>query len=325
MHFDKIFQTIRFGVNAERFCYGRNMLPNTNFNKIAPDLTLEIRKKHLNSPLKQTINIRQVNIWKEVAVGDYGFSPVVYQYDTMNISIYDLTYTIDNSRKINPYSIVAQVEKGDVYLKTSLTANYSITLKKKKKSVDLRGYFGHMTLSDPGTSAYFNGNYYFHASGGNGPQDYLYDNVFLGRSEHDGFLSHQFTETEGALKAYTPLGRSSDWLAAFNIKSSVPGKLPVRLFADFSFVPKAAALSQTTLYDAGIYIPLVRNIIEIYCPILVSKDIRDVFYLNNPDLVDINHLNDPDPKPFKRMIRMVRFTFNIHKMNPFGIVRNLSL
>lgn len=321
IHLNKIFQTIRFGVNAERYCYSNYGLPKLNFNKITPDVTFEIKKRHLRSSVKQTINIRQVNVWEEFASSDYSFAPPVYKYDTIRTSIYDASYKIDNSRKINSYDISLNMQVNNNYfIKTSLTANYHFTLKKKKKVIDSRFFIGNInsSLSDIGI-------YYLHASGGTGSQDYLYDNVFLGRSETDGFLSHQFTETEGAMKVYTPLGRSNTWLASLNLKSSLPGKIPLKLFADFSFIPSDVALNQTMLYDAGVYLPLVKDMIEIYVPLLMSKDIKDVFYLNNGDLVAPPNGDDPDPYRFKRMARMIRFTFNIHKMNPFEIMRNLSL
>lgn len=324
MHFDKIFQTVRLGVTAQRYCYGTDMLPNTNFNKVAPELLLEIRKRRLNSPIRQTVNLRQVNILKEVAIGNYGFVPVVYHYDTVNIAVNDIVYKLDNTRKINPYNVDANIQFDNYFLKTTLTSNYRITMKGKGKFIDLRGYLGHVAFPFSDQTNYFDGNWYLHASGGTGIQDYLYDDVFPGRSERDGTLSHQFTETDGAMKVYTPIGRSSDWLVAFNVKTPMPGKFPLKLFGDISFMPVGAALHQTMIFDAGIYFPLVKDMIEIYCPIFVSRDIKDVFYLNNQDLKSQTpDKNDPDK--WKRMARMIRFTFNIQKLNPFELVRNLSL
>lgn len=324
IHPNKVFQTIRFGINAERYCYGTTFLPNTNFNKLAPELALEIKKKHLNNPIKQTIRIRQVNILKETAVGDYGFAPVVYHYDTLNIAINDLTYRLENLRKIHPYNIAANIQVDNYYLKTTLEANYRLTLKGNNKAVDFRGYLGHVAFPFGGSSNYFDGNWLVSASGGTGSQDYLYDHVFLGRSERDGLLSRQFTETDGAMKVYTPLGRSSDWLVAFNVKTPMPGKIPFKLFADLNFFPPGAARKETMLYDAGIYFSLIKDVVDVYCPIFVSRDIKDVFYLNNTDLkAPTADKNDPDK--FRRMARMIRFTFNIQKLNPFQLVRNLSL
>lgn len=329
LHFNKIFQTVRFGVNAERYCYGTTLLRNTNFNKVAPELTFELKKRHLNNAIKQTINIRQVNVLLEVPAGDYTVSPVKYHYDTTYVSINNLTYKFDNARKIHPYNALIDVQQMDDIIKTSLTANYKVTLKKDKKAIDIRFFAGKMIDS---TS---NGNYYLYSSGTTGAHDYMYDHVFLGRSEtpYSGNLSHQFAETEGGMKVYTPLGRSGDWLASLNLKVSLPGKIPFSLFADFATFaadgrqPTYAGdptPPQRMLYDAGIYIPLLKDIVEIYFPILVSRDIKDVFYLNNTDLkAPTPDKNDPDK--FKRMARMIRFTFNIQRMNPFELVSDISL
>ncbi len=306
------------GFNASRYCYSDTDLPMINYNKIAPELLLEIRKKHLRSTVKQTIHARQVNVWKEIAVGDYSFAPAIYHYDTVNVSINDLTYRIANTRKINPYSVAFNMQQGKHLIKTSVTADLSLTLKKKDKSIDFR-FFGGKMIDSTG-----DGNHYLYASGVHGAHDYMYDHVFLGRSETDGFLSHQFAETEGNMKVYTPLGRSHEWLASLNIKCPMPGKIPFKLFADVCFIPDTIALNESVLWDAGIYIPLVKNMIEVYIPVLVSRDIKDVFYLNNPDLKDQTpDKNDPDK--FLRIARMIRFTFNINRMNPFEMVRNLDI
>lgn len=318
IHLDKVFQTIRFGGVAERFCYSTDLLPNLNYNKVTPELILELKKKHLNSPVKQTIWMRSVNILKEIPTGDYSSTPVDYHYDTANIMINDITYKIDIPRKINPFSFVVNAQQIDDFVKTSLTANYTLTFRKHKKGLDLRMFAGKAF----GTTD--NGNYFLNMSGATGEQDYIYDYVFLGRSEKDGFLSHQFAETGGNMKVYTPIGRSDDWLVSFNAKTTLPGNLPVKIFGDVSFIPENAALNELILFDLGINIPIIKDVVEVYFPILVSKDIKSVFYLNNPDLkqptVDKN-----DPDKFRRMSRMIRFTFNIHKLNPFELVRNLSL
>jgi hypothetical protein len=339
IHPDAVFQTIRIGVNADRYCYLNEKNYNTNetvglnFDKIAPFLSFEIKKRHLISPVKQTITLREINILRELGLSSHSWPPdvYVYNYHTVSSTVNELNYALVNGRKIDPFDISLNVQQwndgGDNYVRSSLTADYRISYKKKNKSFDTR-FFAGKIVSDPASPGSI---YYFHASGGTGSQDYLYDNVFLGRSETSGFLSHQFTETDGAMKAYTPVGRTDNWLAALNLKSSLPGKIPFKLFADISSYQEydpASFFGKDKFYfqyDAGVYIPLVRNIVEVYCPVLVSKDIKKVFYLNNSDLVDINHLNDPDPQPLKRMLRMIRFTFNIHRLNPFELVRNLSL
>lgn len=325
IHLNKIFQTIRFGANAERYDYSNDPLRNLNFNKIAPDLTFEIKKKHLNSSLKQTINIRQVNVWQEYANWDILQSPPYYKYDTNHVVINDLTYRIDNNKKINPYNISLNVQQGEGFVKSSVTANYRLTFKKKNKGFDVRFYAGKFIDN----KKLENGNYYFYSSGANGTHDYLYDNVFLGRSEGKGFLSQQFAATEGSMKVYTPNGRTRDWLGALNINCSLPWKIPFSLFADVTTFSKdvmstVGNKNQYLLYDAGLHFVIVKNIVDVYIPLLMSSDIKSTFYVNNYDLKSPT-ADNPDPDMVKRTIRMIRFTFNINKLNPFELVRNLSL
>ncbi|HEY4797599.1 MAG TPA: M1 family metallopeptidase, partial [Bacteroidia bacterium] len=70
IHFNKIFQTVRIGGTVERYAYSNAGLDNLNFNKATPELYLEFRKKHLNSPLKQSIRIREAYILNELATAD---------------------------------------------------------------------------------------------------------------------------------------------------------------------------------------------------------------------------------------------------------------
>lgn len=318
MHFDNIFQTVRLGIDASRYSFDNSELPNVNFNKLAPQVEIEFRKKHPRRALKHSIRLRQVCMWKEFAVRDMNLVTPTYSYDTTNININDFTYLISNKRKIDPYTVSLNFQGGEGMMKTSLTATYEMTLKKKKQGIALRFFAGKMleTSND--------GNYFLHSSGSNGQHDYFMDGVFLGRSEREGFFSHQFMETEGNLKAYTILGRSDDWMVALNFNAPMPGKIPFRLFADFVMVPSAPGLDQNLLWDAGLHFTLVRNIVDVYVPILVSKDIKSNFYLNNSDL-DTPTSDKTDPEKWTRIWRMVRFTFNLQRANPFKLIRELDI
>lgn len=321
IHPNKIFQTVRFGVNAERYCYSNYDLPNLNFNKITPEISFEFKKRQLKSPLKQTLRARHVNVTNEIAEYDTRFLPP-YRYDTAFIRINDFTYTIDNSRKINPYNISLNVQQGNRFVKTSVTANYHATFKKKKKGLDIR-FFGGEFIDK--SSA---GDYRFRMSGfdPNGFQehDYMFDNVFLGRSENTGFLSQQFSESDGAFKTYTAYGQTYDWIVALNLKCSMPGKIPFKLFADFATLANEPSIFSTS----GIYFSLVPNIVDVYFPVYIKvfkgKD-NEYTLFTSKKIIDEFDFNNSDVDGFKKYLRMIRFTFNIHKLNPFELVRNLSL
>jgi hypothetical protein len=316
IHPNAIFQTVRFGVNAERYSnansvdpFNANKYMNVNFTKISPEILFEIKKKHLRNTGKQTLLIRRVSVIQDSIL--FSNNPVSNNYLKYHQSIIfnDFIYKYDNSRKINPYNVAVNVQQGEGFVKSSLTANYKVTFKQKKKSLDIRffagKFFNSNNLYDP--------TYFFQTSGANGMHDYMYDNIFLGRTETSGLFSQQFTETEGAMKMYTLLGENTNWLTSLNLKCSLP-KIPIRLFADFEIIPQANAIHSDVLFDAGIYLPLIPNIIDIYFPLVMSQDIMDSFTSINQNVSGVN-----------KYLRMVRFTFNINKLNPFEMVRNLSL
>ena len=222
--------------------------------------------------------------------------------------------------------MAVNIQQNRDFVKSSVTANYKVTFKKKNKSLDIRFYAGKF-LDNKNLS---NGNYYFNSSGATGTHDYMYDNVFLGRSESTQFLSQQFAETEGNMKVYTLLGQTRDWMSALNLNCSLPGKIPFSLFADFSTfstdsMTNVGVKKQYLLYDFGLHFSIIKNVIDVYVPLLMSSDIKNTFYANNANLVPVNKIGDADPSPVKRTVRMIRFTFNIQKMNPFQLVKNLSL
>ena len=62
------------------------------------------------------------------------------------------------------------------------------------------------------------GYYSFRASGYNGYQDYLFEDNFIARNETHGLGFSQFAEKDGALKIWTPLGQTTQWLTSINIK-----------------------------------------------------------------------------------------------------------
>ena len=148
----------------------------------------------------------------------------------------------------------------------------------------------------------------FRTSGQTGYQDYMYDNVFLGRSETQGLWSQQFTETDGGFKIFSPLGQTSKWLTTLNIKSSLPGIIPIRVFADIGTCASDGIVNQNFLFDAGLNLSIIRNVFEIYFPLAMSKDIQNYVTANNI-----------------KYLETVRFTLNFNIMNPFGLIKNFSL
>jgi hypothetical protein len=292
-----LIQNISVGITGTRYAY-TNIPFNLNFNKIAPELFIEFKKKNLRSTFKNTLRYRNINI-----ITDSGVP--IYSRKTSTSNFNELTYTFSKKDAITPFSISLNLLQSENIFKTSLTANYSYKYKEKNKSFDVRFFAGTFMGSSPKSTS----DYRFRISGQRGYQDYLYDNIYLGRTETEGVLANQFTETDGAFKFYSAIGQSSKWITALNLKSSLGNmKIPLSLFADIGTTEFDGILKNKLLYDAGICVSIRKNIFEIYFPLFICKDFES--YKRANDL---------------QYGETIRFTLNLNLLNPFDLVRNLEL
>jgi hypothetical protein len=305
---ERVFQKISIGATASRYAYASDPL-HLNFNKIAPEIFFEFKKRTLRSPFKHTLRYRNVSLLDDtysvhVKVDS---TSAIYTYEKVQgyANINDLTYTFSKSDAIKPYSINVNLQQGQWMAKASVTANYSYKFKQKNKGVDIRLFAGSFIATDEVNA----GHYRFRMSGWRGYQDYLYDNIYLGRTETSGILANQFVENDGGFKFYSANGQSGKWLAALNVKSSLGNlKLPVGLYADLGTCADDGIRNDQVLYDAGVYISLRKNIFEVYFPVLLCNDFKAYKTAND--------LTYPET---------IRFTLNINLLNPFNLARNLSL
>jgi hypothetical protein len=312
LHPQKVFSSIIFQVKASRFAYEQNVYTN-NYNKVAGEIDLEIRKKHFTSPYTHKFGYRYVQVQKEIT--NYSYDTLGGNYypfkDNFFYGVHDFIYLFSKSSALTPFNIKMNVQAGSDVQKISLTYNGKFFVN-KTKYVEVRAFAGKMLYMNPNSLV----DYRFRSSGWTGYNDYLYDFSYAGRSEYGGVAAAQFTEVDGAMKIYTALGQTADWIAAVNIKSPRIFKLPLLVYADFAttasdgfpgqgnFSSSAGSGQSTLLYNAGIDIIIARDICEIFVPLFISRNIQDVNNLNGIDF-----------------IHQVRFTFNLNKINPFILLK----
>ncbi len=309
----QMLQQISFGVQAARFAYNSGVF-DLNFNKLSPFLNIDFRKKHPRSHLQQRLKYRPVFLWRDETSETIANNASTFTLNTLQpYLLHDATYSIEHKRALNPYALKVNIQAGEHMYKLGLTANYSITLR-KGKSIDIRWFAGKMFKEgNPG------GDYRFRMSGQTGYQDYLYDNIYLGRNEQNGFWSKQFTETDGSFKMFTKLGQSDNWLTSLNIKSPRLFKLPVFLFTDIgmwstniTYITSSGVSKGLTnpelMYSGGMAISIIKQVAEIYIPLFNSQNITDVMITNGIDTTFIHH---------------IRFLLNLNAINPFSAAKNL--
>ena len=190
------------------------------------------------------------------------------------------------------------------FVKASIEAKYRITFKGKNKGFDIRLFAGQFFIKNS------TGPYKFRMAGQRGFQDYQYDDVFLGRTETQGVFSQQFTETDGNFKVPTSVGQTSDWLIALNLKTSIHKRIPINIYADFGTykdAKKAFPGSKAIVWNAGLSVPVVANVFEIFFPLVSSTDIKDNLELST-----------------KNYWQRIRFTLNFNNINPLKKVREVK-
>lgn len=292
-HPNGIFQTIRLGVNAKRYAFaerGEPLNDEMSYNKFTPNLTIEFRKKRLRSNFTSTVGIRSAWIIRDNYTVNTAFDPYIYSPVTDTFNVNEVSYRLVNAHNIHPYEFKMAVQQAEAFTKLMTEATFQYNFKKRGKNMTLRLFFGtFLDNSSPDAGAYG-----LRMSGAYGYQDYLYDFIYLGRTETDGLLSKQFTETDGGFKVFSPIGDTKEWLFAANFKSTLP--IPViRIFADAGM-----ASGGDFQYDAGVYFSMARGILEVYFPLLYSNS----YYLDFKD--------------------QIRFTLNLHRVKPFDTLRNFT-
>ncbi|HMC98440.1 MAG TPA: hypothetical protein VKG92_12340, partial [Flavobacteriales bacterium] len=145
-----------------------------------------------------------------------------------------------------------------------------------------------------------------------GPEDMLYDHAYLERGATHGSMSRQFNKQQGAFKTPFAAGGSDTWIAAVNMELDLPFSLPIALFASAGVVPSKVVTvdgtsnSTASYFEAGIGVPVIRDVFELWFPFYVSQRIQDEEEFNDRTVSD-----------------RVRFVFALEKLDPTKLLRNL--
>jgi hypothetical protein len=334
---NKTFSKIEAAVEGARFSSNRSVDTNNltlyeNFYKIVP--YLRVYFKH---PARST-----VSSWLEARtyiIGEQQFNSfagkaddpefVSYAMTTANTNRYinQLTYGVENSRVLYPYDYQLQVQQGKDFYRVNLTGNFLFNYA-KGGGMRVRVFaakFGY--IGGENIEAF---RYQPKLLGVTGEEDYTYSNPFLGRTasyanadkpvSNKGLAAQQIMIRDGGFKLrLDPFeyiqGRSENWVAAVNFNSTLPKgmfpiELPLRIFADIGTYAEAwkkEAETSRFLFVAGLQVSLFKQLLNIYAPIVYSKEFRS----------NLKTLPEMD-KFFKRLT----FSIDVHRFNLRKVTQN---
>ncbi len=291
--------------------------------KIAPFVKIYFKQKNLRAKKEDYILAKYYNISNEKY--NYKFNPIDnnYQVEKSNTKIlnqfFNLSYVHENNRTFNPFSYQGNVEAHKEFVKLTANCNFKFDYFMRNKAFYGRLFAGKFIGIDNGIS-FPNRNYFLHTTT-TAANDYLYDEVFIGRNETENLLSRQVSNREGGFYSRTlllnqPLGISDNWLAAVNLKSDIPVKLPlnVQLFFNAATFAQANLINPSKnklLYEGGILLNVMNNAFQIQLPLVLSKDFKnysDQIYTKNKILNQISFSLNLSPYNFldpKNMLKLI--------------------
>jgi Peptidase family M1 domain len=311
---------------------------NTNnylqFFKIVPSVKIIFPNKNPRSLIEKYVQ------WKLFLIQEQG---LIYKRDPVtqienievvktNRYINQLKLGISNARALYPYNGDLQIDQGDNFIRAGATGNYFFNYP-KGGGLNLRMFVGKFFYTSPKTyiKQFQTDIYHLNLSGPKGYEDYTYSNYYVSRNQFREFTSQQMMERDGFFKVRTDLlsnkvGKTDNWLAAVNLTTTIPKeinpleilpfKIPIKLFFDLGTYAEAWKKNANTakfLYDAGIQISLLKNILNVYVPLVYS---RKVYYL---DYFKPNFSNETG---IARLLKNITFTIDVQRIKAKSLLPN---
>lgn len=291
------------------------------FSKVVPSLKISFANKDPRSTINKFLQFKTFLI-SETYLNferDTVNQIDIITYPKRSRYLNQLRFVMENNRALYPWQGELKAEQGKDFVRLAFEGNYFFNYA-KGGGMDLRVFAGKFFYIGDKTflKQFETDAYQLNMTGPKGYEDYTYSNYFMGRSEFQKFPSQQIMIRDGGFKIRTDLlsskvGKTDDWLAAANFTTTIPDKinplsvlpfkLPLKLFVDIGTYAEAWKKNAETgrfIYDAGVQLTLVKNIVNVYIPLLYSKIYKDYIRSTIPD---------------KKLLKNISFSFDIQRFN----------
>ncbi len=281
------------------------------FQKIEPAIRFKFKNNNANSPYSTELVTRMVSINNEfiAGIGDKKFE---VRKDWKNYWEGKLICT--KKEATSSFNISSLWQAGPDFQKISISADFRFKLNKDGKQFKIR-FFGGKFLDQ---TTVINQQFTLR---GNREEDYLYDNVLMGRNLYNPIymLSQQITNTDGGFKfgLYGKDMRAGNWITTVNLTYDLPlpikiGGTPQYLFALFADIGTSDGIlsngSTSFYFDSGLQITIIKDVFEIYLPLFMSQEITDSY---QSSIYSYNYF------------QKIRFLLNFNEMNLLNRLKNI--
>lgn len=304
-------ERVRFGVTGKRFSYLLNPEP-LQWNKIEPQVLFELKPKTPRSPIRLSVNLRSANIIQQY----------LYSGDTKSIHYYvnEARFTFANTRTLHPFSASVQMQQGELFMNISAKASFRIHYMKAKEHVDINLFVGGFLYNNKASNDIRPPHPVFQLSGTTGggnekllmfQDDYMFDHHFLDRNGFDPYLSHQVVTKDGGFRSMTNIGDTRKFLATVTTDVTMPGPIPISLFAGFGAYMFTANGEDKIepVAELGISIVVIEDVLEFNMPLVTTKNIKQ---------------NQETALGLDKFYEKFTFTLNLARVDPFKSIRNFK-
>ncbi len=302
-----VFRKIDIGVSGSTFTVDKYIDPvgkenNLGFSKIVPGIRFTLQQKNPRSSFHRYIQFKSflinedgLSFYRDTAIsGTDTTISTKYRNSTKNRTLHQLQIVIENNRALYPYRGELKIEQGKEFVRAAFTGKYFFNYP-KEGGLSVRFFAGKFfyTSSKTFSAQFATDRYHLNMTGPNGYEDYTYSDYFIGRNKFQGATSQQLMVRDGGFKVRTELladkiGKTDDWLIAANFSTTIPSsinplslfpvKIPLKLFFDigtYAETWKPNSGLDHFIFDAGIHIPLLKETVNIYLPLVYSKVYKD--------------------------------------------------
>jgi hypothetical protein len=290
MYTQGLFERIDVGAGAMHFSEYHDEKYSSVWTRLEPKVSLIFAPRRMNSPLLHRIDIRAYVIHREEQALD------LKAENTENFG--EFRYNMMVNKPLSRFALNTRFIVHEDFSTWDATLQHRVVYNRKKRGVTLRAFGGVFLRNDS-----YNPQYNWRMDGQTGFYDYTYSHIYGDRSGRHGLWQQQFNDNHGAFKTPTAVGQSHEWLTALNAKVEAPVSLNFGLYGDVGFSSTASGL-----YNAGLFIAPIRDIFEVYFPLIRHQDIQNYY--------DVNGMNYDV---------QIRFILHLNKLNPSLWLDNMRL
>ena len=299
---------ITLGTGISRYAFGKDEYTRPNdafhytgmlhFSKINTKIVLSHKVKNSQDNFSSYLTLRNILINRDI--------PYSYNYKKQNINIlyWQAAFERKNTNPLINSTKEINITTGNKMLIAKGEMKYFVNYGEVKKGFNIRLFGGYTSI--PAKSPYQIDSR-MRLSGKSGIDDYLFDEVFLGRTEEKGILSQQFVTDYAGFKTPTSFYQlAQKWMFGINVNTTLPGLLPFRLFTNIGIFDNSDNRSEygKISWEIGVDLPVIKDIFVIYFPFAYSQDIKDA--------IDAQKLQTGN---------LIRFELHFNMLNPFDSIK----